>query len=437
MKGHLHKPVCAIILVALLSLTGIIHAAGVWRLVGITGAQTDDTQTTQGVYDHPDHTLYEIDYSNGAIAPLFQLPWVNDSQAMGYCPTNGLVYHTGGSEAYSNNPLRNGHDQGGPDVAGVGYQDSQYMESVNLTTHQTTPIFNADPCPNPDSTLPCFGLPAPIPSWQLPAYRRDSTMTDGTNRVTGPNEYHAARGLAWSTQKNCFFISDELGIFKLTAGGDCTKLTNRPGFVIPTDNGPVTNYNDAKAIAFVTVSNQTRLWVGSRMDNQPSGNTNGWIMEIDPETGNNIGQLALKYPPGGADAGGPLPDDFGGLLGLAQHPVSGMIYGIRKTSDPFARELITINPQTGDTTLVGSLGMHVTSFAFVLPTVSSPLQVQSAVRNGSNLTITWTGGNPPYQVQRRTTFSGGGWANEGATTSSTSASVPISGSEGYFRIQGQ
>jgi hypothetical protein len=311
------------------------------------------------------------------------------------------------------------------------------MESVNLATRQTIGIFNADPCPNPDPTLPCFGLPAPIPSWQLPAYRRDSTMTDGTNRVTGPNEYHAARGRAWSTAKNCFFISDELGIFRMTTTGDSTSLTNRPGFVIPTDNGPVTNYNDAKGIAFVTVTNRIMLWVSSRMDSQPSGNTNGWIMEVDPDTGNNIGQLALKYPPGGADAGGPLPDDFGGLLGLAQHPVTGVIYGIRKTSDPFARELITINPLTGATTVVGNMGMHITSLSFVASSVPSPLQVQSVVRNGSNLTINWSGGTTPYQVQRRTTFTGGSWVNEGAATSSTSATVPITGNEGFFRVQGQ
>src|SRR6185503_2685629 len=182
---------CALVLAPVL-----VNAQGGWKLVGLTG-QMDNGD----IAAFPDHTLFDLelfftDPGFGYAQRMFQMTFVNDSQAIGYCHTNHLLYHTAGSESYSNNPLRKGHDQGGPDILGVGYQDSQYMETINLASQTFHAVFNADPCPNPDPTLPCFGLAAPIPSWQLPAYRRDSTMTDGTNRVTGPNEYHAARGLA-------------------------------------------------------------------------------------------------------------------------------------------------------------------------------------------------------------------------------------------------
>jgi hypothetical protein len=68
---------------------------------------------------------------------------------------------------------------------------------------------------------------------------------------------------------------------------------------------------------------------------------------------------------------------------------------------------------------------------------AAPLRIGSVTRSGSNLTINWSDGTPPYQVQRRTTLSGGSWVNEGPPTSLTSAIVPITSNEGYFQVQGQ
>src|SRR2546427_68670 len=68
-----------------------------------------------------------------------------------------------------------------------------------------------------------------------------------------------------------------------------------------------------------------------------SGNTNGWIMEIDPAAGTNVSQIGVHAPPGGSPVGN--GDEFGGLLGLAQNPQTGVVYGLRKTGDPYAREL--------------------------------------------------------------------------------------------------
>jgi hypothetical protein len=394
-----------------------------WRLIGITGQQGDDTKNAQGEFVYPDNTLYEIDQSSGVLTKLFRTTWVPDSHSIGYCPTNNLLYHTGGAAAYRDDPARTGHEQGGPDIAGVGFQDNYYLETINLATRVMSGVLNANPCPNPDATLPCFGLPAPVPKWALPAYRRNSSQIESTNRLRGTNEYSALRGMAWSTNKNLFYVSDGEGIFKLTPGGDSTFLA-RPAF-------PVDGKRDvSKGIAFVTVTNVTKLLVGHR---DGSGG-NGYLMEIDPETGEVRGELVLSYPP----SGGEPANEFGGVLGLAQHPVTRVIYGIRKTDDNFGRELVTINPTTGATTLVGSMGMHMADIVFVpAPSASGP-QLQSITRSGTTLTLAWTGGTPPYQVQKRASLSTGAWANDPtAVITATSATVTLTGGVGFYRVQGQ
>jgi hypothetical protein len=401
----------------LLLLSQFAPAQG-WRLVGITGQQGNDAQDAQGAFLFPDHTLYEINVATAAITKLRKLTFVNDSQAVGYSPLTGLLYHSAGSESYSSNPFRVGHDQGGPDISGVGYQDSQYLESINLITGVTTAVFNADPPPNPDPQLPSFGLAGPRPNWVLPITRRDSTQTDDSFKERGPNEYHAARGLAWSRSKGLFYVADEQGVFTLNLGGDCTFLA-RPAF--PSDG----SFDNAKAIAFVTVNGVIKLLVGHR--------NNGSLMEIDPETGDVLGEVALTYPPGG---GSPV-DIFGGLLGIEQHPVTGVLYGIRKTSDNFARELVTINPVTGATTLVGNLGMHIAGMTFVPTTAPATFLVTSITRSGTDVILTWSGGAPPYQIQTNDSLNPATWVNVPSTTTGNSAKVPATAARGFFRVVGQ
>jgi hypothetical protein len=401
-----------------------------WRLVGITGQKADETPDGQGGFVYPDNTMFEINHYSGLVNKLFRATWTPDSHSIGYCPTNDLVYHTGGSQAYRDDPSRTGHEQGGPDIPGLAFQDNQYMENINLLTQTATGVYNCNPCPNPDTTwpLPCFGLVAPIPSWVLPQYRRSTTDPDhlsSTNRIRGTNEPSAIRGMAWSTNKNLFYITDGEGIFKMTATGDCTFLA-RPAF---TNAEVIGNVDADKAIAFVSVGGVTKLWVGHK-----EGGVNGYIMQVDPESGENLGELLLNYPPGGADPA----NEFGGLVGLAQHPVTGVIYGIRSISDSdFAlhRELVTIDPATGNTKLVGNMNMHIASMTFV---PSKPLQILSVSRSGNDLNITWGGGSPPYQLQTRSSLTGGTWSNVGSPTIQLSTTVTnaISNPQGYFRVSG-
>jgi len=64
--------------------------------------------------------------------------------------------------------------------------------------------------------------------------------------------------------------------------------------------------------------------------------------------------------------------------------------------------------------------------------------ITSVSVNGANLIINWAGGTPPYQLQKRANFNTGTpWVNEGAASAATTATIPISGSQDYFRVQGQ
>src|SRR5690606_12842475 len=135
-------------------------------------------------------TLFEINLSDAASKELFPLTHIPDTDALGFNPLNGLLYHTSGAEAYSNNESSN------------GYIDRQFMESVDLATKQTTTIF--------DATGERTG--GVKPDWIEP----------GERRARGESEYHGARKLAWSKTAELFYVADEHDIFTLTIDGVST-----------------------------------------------------------------------------------------------------------------------------------------------------------------------------------------------------------------------
>ena len=57
--------------------------------------------------------------------------------------------------------------------------------------------------------------------------------------------------------------------------------------------------------------------------------------------------------------------------------------------------------------------------------------------NGSQFSLSWTGGTPPYQVQTTTNIVSGVWTNFGGSISSNSLNFTPANSPAYFRIQGQ
>jgi hypothetical protein len=431
---------------------GVSHAQS-YTLFGISGKQQAD-QVAPGVYTHKDHTLFEVNTNTALLTEKLRMTWVPDSDAIAYCSKNGLLYHTASSGAYRDNMTDTAHDQD-PTVqtACASCQDNYYMENYDLLTGGLTGVYNANPCPNPDNPtndiggdglyMPCFGLVAPIPPWALPQTRRDSTQTGpGTSgyRVDGPDEPSAGiRGFAWSSELDSWFVSGGT-LYQMSLDGMTNTFVGTPVFQIPTDDlltypsgfQPIA---DLKALAFIKVGDQTKLFGTWRDDaGTVSGNTNGWIMEIDPATGANLSQIGVHAPPGGSPVGN--GDEFGGLLGLAQNPQTGVVYGLRKTSDPYARELVTIDLTTGDSTLVGVLtdgtyGQAITTLAFV-----SDIVITAITQTGSTVTITWTGAaGPTFSLQTTASLTPPiSWTTLASGLTGPSTSTSITNSQGFFKI---
>jgi hypothetical protein len=64
-----------------------------------------------------------------------------------------------------------------------------------------------------------------------------------------------------------------------------------------------------------------------------------------------------------------------------------------------------------------------------------PPRITSIVRSGSNVSIDWVYGNPPFQVQFKNNITGP-WSNSGSPTSNRTALVPIQPGAGFIRIVG-
>lgn len=67
---------------------------------------------------------------------------------------------------------------------------------------------------------------------------------------------------------------------------------------------------------------------------------------------------------------------------------------------------------------------------------TTPLRITDVSRSGSTLTISWEGGKPPYQLQRRNNVASGIWNNVGEPTNSSQASDTIDDTMMYYRVVG-
>ncbi|MGO8765931.1 MAG: PKD domain-containing protein [Limisphaerales bacterium] len=80
-------------------------------------------------------------------------------------------------------------------------------------------------------------------------------------------------------------------------------------------------------------------------------------------------------------------------------------------------------------------GVHAVAYDATAITVTNGITATITLA-GAGANLNWTGGSPPYVVQQANALPASSW-NGVATTSLQNASVPVTNSEGYFRVQGQ
>ena len=68
-------------------------------------------------------------------------------------------------------------------------------------------------------------------------------------------------------------------------------------------------------------------------------------------------------------------------------------------------------------------------------TLRAALKITSFSRTGSTLTINWTGGSPPYTLQKRNPITGA-WGNVTTGIAGTSTTDTIAGIQSYYRVLG-
>lgn len=76
-----------------------------------------------------------------------------------------------------------------------------------------------------------------------------------------------------------------------------------------------------------------------------------------------------------------------------------------------------------------------TTFNDTLIVIQSPIQATLTVQ-GAEALLNWTGGGPPYRVQRATSLVAGDWTDY-LTDVTSPVMVPLSGDSGFYRIMGQ
>jgi hypothetical protein len=139
-------------------------------------------------------------------------------------------------------------------------------------------------------------------------------------------------------------------------------------------------------------------------------------------------------PASGAALGSADTDDLGLRVNLGQDGRGAYTDGgaaeIDMLMDDVAiwRRLLT--PQ--EVATIYQKGQAGQSFA-----VSAQLRITGVSAAAGNLTISWSGGNGPFQLQTKASLSDASWQNVGSPVTGHSASAPLTGAMGFFRVVGQ
>jgi hypothetical protein len=79
-------------------------------------------------------------------------------------------------------------------------------------------------------------------------------------------------------------------------------------------------------------------------------------------------------------------------------------------------------------------GVHAVAYDAAVLTVTQGILVSIAPA-GTNLSLTWTGGSPPYVVEQTGMLPAGTWSGV-VTTSMQNANVPVTNAAAFFRVRG-
>lgn len=80
-------------------------------------------------------------------------------------------------------------------------------------------------------------------------------------------------------------------------------------------------------------------------------------------------------------------------------------------------------------------GLHTPAYDAVIVTVTSSIQLNIS-RAGTNVALRWSGGTPPFRLERTTSLSPTNWSTV-LTTNGTNATLPVNTNAAIFRIQAQ
>lgn len=71
---------------------------------------------------------------------------------------------------------------------------------------------------------------------------------------------------------------------------------------------------------------------------------------------------------------------------------------------------------------------------YTLTPAVEPFRISNITLHNGFATLTWTGGQPPFQAQRRATVNDGAWANAGESTPNRSVTIPVEGAATFYRV---
>jgi hypothetical protein len=153
----------------------------------------------------------------------------------------------------------------------------------------------------------------------------------------------------------------------------------------------------------------------------------GFAMEVKPPAGISGSPLVV-----GAFDGDRAPGDtlFDVLVQTPGVYCFNLIYF--ESTGGAEVEFYSVDLATGEKVLVNDAANPnaIKSYSVLRP------RITSIVRNGSNVTIDWAYGTPPFQLQFKNDLAAQ-WSNIGGTTTNRTASVPIQPGAGFIRLYGQ